>query len=96
VIRAPHHTFKARVDAGAFLDRALARYSAIETIWRGSLLVDRELRADQPRTAALWRRVTRARVALHEAIEASTRATARDTRWNAAMRRARRAARGRK
>jgi hypothetical protein len=95
-MRAPHHVFVERVNAGRFLDRALARYSAVESLWRGSLTVDKIMRFDRPHTRELSRRLTVARIALAEAVEASTRATARDTAWSNAMRRARRATRGRK
>ncbi len=83
MMRVPGHVFAARVRIGQALDRALARYSTLQALWFSKRPGDEEL----------LRRITCARVALHEAIAASTRATARDTRWSLAMRRARRARR---
>lgn len=90
-MRVPHETFAIRVRAGNDLDRALARYSALETAWR--------YRDTHPPLVGVTELATRlevARIRLEQSIAASYRATARDTKWSLAMRRARRLARGRK
>lgn len=90
-MRVPHETYAARARAGEELDRALARYSVLATAWR--------YRTTHPPLVGeleLASRLEAARVRLEQSIAASYRATARDTKWSIAMRRARRASRGRK
>lgn len=95
-MRVAANAMLARAHASTELDRALARYSAIEQLYRPPPMRYWAKGSHTPTTHELRLRWLKARVGLHEAIDASNRATARDTRWSLAMHRARRSARGRK